>query len=151
MKQGTLKPSSKGLGPTSIGRGNSAEQIALDYLLLQGLQLVARNYRTRRGEIDLIMRDGRCLVFVEVRFRKSSRYGSAEESITAAKCQRLQSAAEAYLQHFRLTDSIGARFDAIAVSPVASRTDSDNLGAKDTKGADVSAGYRVNWLKNILQ
>ena len=116
--------------------GAQAEQLALDYLLAQGLKLLERNFRTRRGEIDLIMRDNDKLVFVEVRFRQGSRFGSAEESITLQKCQRLTAAAEAYMQRQKLTDHISARFDAVAISPVPVKSDS---------------GCRINWIKNILQ
>ena len=52
--------------------GVKAEKIAYDYLLLKGLTSVERNFSTRRGEIDIIMRDGKQLVFVEVRFRQST-------------------------------------------------------------------------------
>jgi len=63
-------------------KGAEAEQIALEYLVEKGLVLLTRNFSTRRGEIDLVMNDGDHLVFVEVRFRQSSTFGSAEESIT---------------------------------------------------------------------
>ena len=75
--------------------GAEAEQLALDFLQAKGLELVVKNFRTRRGEIDLIMRDNAILVFVEVRFRSNLNFGTAEESITAQKCQRLSSAAHA--------------------------------------------------------
>lgn len=72
--------------------GTEAEQLALAFLQSKGLVLVAKNFRTRRGEIDLIMLDNKVLVFVEVRFRSSISFGSAEESITAQKCHRLTAA-----------------------------------------------------------
>ncbi|UJP01573.1 MAG: YraN family protein, partial [Nitrosomonas sp.] len=56
-------------------KGSDAEQIALTYLQRQNLVLVAQNYRCRFGEIDLIMRDGATLVFVEVRMRGSEAFG----------------------------------------------------------------------------
>ena len=60
----------------------------------RGLAIVGRNFRTRAGEIDLIARDGATLVFVEVRMRRSQRFGGALESITAAKRARLVMAAK---------------------------------------------------------
>lgn len=116
--------------------GADAEQLAQDYLQQRGLKLLAKNFRTLRGEIDLIMRDNTQLVFVEVRFRQSSAFGSAEESITQQKCQRLTAAALAYMQSQKLTDKLSARFDAVAISPLQS---------------DSAACFSINWIKNILQ
>ena len=78
-------------------RGLEAEQLALDYLQRQGLTAVERNYRCRFGEIDLIMRDGQALVFVEVRLRASSSFGGAQESIDARKQRKLLAAARHYI------------------------------------------------------
>jgi uncharacterized protein (TIGR00252 family) len=55
--------------------GEQAEALACQYLLDQGLQLIDKNFRSRRGEIDLIMQDNGCIVFVEVRFRRSQAFG----------------------------------------------------------------------------
>lgn len=87
------------------------ESRAEKFLRQQGLQSVTRNYRTRLGEIDLIMRDKQTLVFVEVRYRKSNRWGSALESIGYRKQQRLVAAAQDYLSK---TDAeTAARFDVV--------------------------------------
>ena len=91
--------------------GASAEALAADYLLRHGLTIVERNFRTRFGEIDLIARDGRTLVFVEVRLRRSARFGGAVESITARKRARLVAAANGYL--LRIGRLPPCRFDAI--------------------------------------
>ncbi|HWQ37125.1 MAG TPA: YraN family protein [Burkholderiales bacterium] len=77
--------------------GQQAEDVALAYLERQGMKLLERNYRCRLGEIDLVMREGSALVFVEVRLRTSSRFGGALESITAFKRRRLLSAAKHYM------------------------------------------------------
>ena len=116
--------------------GADAEQLARDYLQQQGLKFLAKNFRTPRGEIDLIMRDNAYLVFVEVRFRQSSNFGSAEESITQQKCRRLTAAALAYMQSQKLTNKLSARFDAVAISPAPLKPET---------------GFRINWIKNILQ
>jgi putative endonuclease len=94
--------------------GAEAEDLACAWLQARGLRLRERNYRSRRGEIDLIMQDGEQLVFVEVRYRASSRYGSAAESVTAAKQTRLISAASQYLQSQR--GALACRFDVLALS-----------------------------------
>lgn len=92
-------------------QGQQAEERALSFLLQQGLQLVARNWLCRGGEIDLIMRDGRCLVFIEVRHRASSRFGGAAYSITPAKQRKLMHAATVYLSDKRV--DAPCRFDAV--------------------------------------
>lgn len=93
--------------------GRAAEGIALDHLEAHGLRCVARNFRTRRGEIDLVMRDGRELVFVEVRQRRRAGHGDGLESVTAAKRRRLAAAAAAYLQRCR--GNPPCRFDVVAL------------------------------------
>ena len=97
-----------------ISEGARAEALAAAYLVRQGLEIVARNFRTRAGEIDLVARDGRVLVFVEVRLRRSANFGGAVESITATKRARLVAAANAYLA--RLGREPPCRFDAILMS-----------------------------------
>jgi putative endonuclease len=92
-------------------RGAEAEQRSADYLASQGLRLLARNWRCRGGEIDLIMMDGRTLVFVEVRARSSMKFGGAGASITHSKQARIILAA----RHYLATHDIDApcRFDAV--------------------------------------
>lgn len=94
--------------------GAESEAFACRYLEQQGLRLVERNYQCRVGELDLIMRDRDCLVFVEVRSRKRSHFGSAAESVTVPKQQRLLRAARHYLQHSRV--DLPCRFDVIAIT-----------------------------------
>ncbi len=77
--------------------GNLAEALSADFLQARGLQLLARNYRCRMGEIDLILIDGPSLVFAEVRLRRNRDFGGAAQSITAAKRQRILRAARHYL------------------------------------------------------
>jgi putative endonuclease len=77
--------------------GAGAEERAARFLASRGLAIVARNFRTRLGEIDLVARDRGTLVFVEVRSRASGAYGGALESITATKRSRIVAAAHAYL------------------------------------------------------
>lgn len=95
--------------------GDQFERRAEQYLLGRGLRLEARNYLCRLGEIDLIMRQGDTLVFVEVRYRKNSRFGGAAASVTAAKQQRLRRAASCYLQMKGLNEARqSCRFDLVA-------------------------------------
>lgn len=92
-------------------RGAQAEQLAAAFLKLQGLQLIETNYRCRFGEIDLICRDGRDLVFVEVRLRGSEAFGGAAASITLRKQEKILLAARHYLQ--QLGSSPACRFDVV--------------------------------------
>jgi putative endonuclease len=95
--------------------GPGAETLALRHLEEAGLRLVERNYRCRGGELDLVMLDADSLVFVEVRYRSSMRFGRAEETVTAAKQARLATAASHYLQCHAVTRP--ARFDVVAIHP----------------------------------
>ncbi len=92
-------------------RGRDAETRAAKFLEDQGLHIVARNYRSRFGEIDLIARDGTTLVFVEVRARGSNTFGGAAASITAAKRGKLVRTALQYLATQGRTPP--CRFDAV--------------------------------------
>ena len=77
--------------------GDAFEQRACVELERAGLTVLARNYTTRHGELDLVMRDGDTVVFVEVRYRKSASHGDAAASITASKQARLILAAQHWL------------------------------------------------------
>ena len=94
-------------------RGNQAEDKACQYLQKQGLKLLSKNFSTKAGEIDLIMRDGETLVFVEVRYRKNSDFGGAAASVTPKKQQRIIKAALAYQQKEAPQSSM--RFDVVAL------------------------------------
>ena len=94
--------------------GDVFEDRALAHLERTGLKLVARNFRTRFGEIDLIMRDGEVLVFVEVRYRRSRGFGSAADSVTADKQARLVRAARGYLAAHPRQAALACRFDLVA-------------------------------------
>jgi putative endonuclease len=89
--------------------------MACAHLCRHGLKLLTRNYHCRRGEIDLVMRDRQSLVFVEVRYRRQARFGSASESVNWHKQQRLIAAAEHYLLH-ESKKQPPARFDVVAIS-----------------------------------
>lgn len=92
------------------------EEIAARYLKKKGLSVVDRNFRHRQGEIDLIMQHHESLVFVEVRYRKKSNFGTAEESITHKKQQNIISTANYFLMKKKLWD-VPCRFDTITIKP----------------------------------
>lgn len=112
-------------------RGANAEDQACRFLQERGLRLIERNYRTRRGEIDLIMRDADNLVFVEVRYRRQHRYGSGLESVDRRKQQRIIACAAYYLHCHPQAARLAARFDVVAL----------------TTGA---AGASIDWIRNAF-
>ncbi|KAF7600311.1 MAG: YraN family protein [Candidatus Dactylopiibacterium carminicum] len=94
--------------------GARAERLAEAHLHAQGLRILARNARSKGGEIDLIALDGAALVFVEVRLRAGSRHGGAAASITPAKQRRIRRAAAYWLQtEGRTWQGRPCRFDAV--------------------------------------
>ena len=94
-----------------LRRGRQAERHARDFLNRRKLQLITENYRTCQGEIDLIMRDGNTLVFIEVRYRHNHAYGNALESVNRDKQRKIIRTAHAFLQTHRHDGEI--RFDVI--------------------------------------
>lgn len=96
-------------------KGEAAESLAEHWCLRRGWRPVARNFRVKGGEIDLICLDGDTLVFIEVRQRRSDRYGGAGASITVAKQRKLVAAAQLFLQRHREHASRPARFDVITL------------------------------------
>lgn len=96
--------------------GQHYETMAADYLTRHQLQLVEKNFTTRAGEIDLIMRHGSCLVFVEVKYRKNQAYGHAAEMVTTNKKSRLIKAANWWMLKRGLNaDTTDFRFDVVAI------------------------------------
>lgn len=99
-----------------LQHGNNAESLAHTYLLKRGLTAITRNYRCKCGEIDLVMRDADSLVFVEVRYRASQRFGTAAETIFPDKMQRLRRTAEYFLQRHPRHAKLYSRFDVIGIT-----------------------------------
>ena len=96
--------------------GRKAERLAEAYLKQADLRTITKNYRCRAGEIDLIMHERSVLlVFVEVRYRHSTRYGGGAESVTSAKRQRVRRTALHFLKTHPEFKSWPARFDVVAL------------------------------------
>ena len=93
--------------------GAAMEEAAARHLQAAGLRIAQRNYRCRRGEIDLIAWDGGTLVFVEVRFRRNDQFGSASSTVDRRKQDKLLATAENYLQRHKL--DCPCRFDVVAI------------------------------------
>ncbi len=95
--------------------GENAEQAACDFLLAKQLKLVERNIRYPFGEIDLLMLDGKELVFVEVRFRRNKQFGGGAESVTTSKRKKMANAAQAWLSSHKAFINHACRFDVVAL------------------------------------
>jgi putative endonuclease len=108
--------------------GAQAELLAAQYLQQQGLKLIEQNYRSRFGEIDLIMRDGTTVVFIEVRLRQHTGFGGAVASIDARKQKRIIRTAQQFLAG--LVRVPPCRFDAVLL--------------------DNARGSSMQWLKNAF-
>jgi len=97
------------------GRGADGERAAVKFLEGRGYRIVASNYRTRLGEIDLIAEDGTTLVFIEVKARADDRFGGPAAAITRAKQARIARLAQQYMAARRLGER-ACRFDAVLIS-----------------------------------
>ena len=97
--------------------GEQIEQEVQCYLEQKGLKLVQRNFFCKTGEIDLIMWERNCLVFVEVRYRKNDTFGSGAETITRRKQQRLIRTAQFFLLKKPKFANFACRFDVVSVQP----------------------------------
>lgn len=95
--------------------GSREEKAAATYLRSQGLKLLQKNYGTKAGEIDLIMQESNTLVFVEVRYRRQSAFGSPLETVNLKKQQRIIKAASQYLVENYKDSPPSCRFDVIGV------------------------------------
>lgn len=95
--------------------GKTYEEQAADYLRTQGMKILEQNYRSRNGEIDLIGRDGRYLVFVEVKYRKNRKNGDPSEAVTVSKRQRIRQTARYYLYSHRYGADTPCRFDVVSI------------------------------------
>lgn len=97
-----------------IELGKKGEALACSFLLQKGYQIVTKNYRRKTGEIDLIAYDQETLVFVEVKSRRSTRFGLPSEAVNRRKQQKIITTALAYLQSAALPNQ-AIRFDVIEV------------------------------------
>lgn len=113
----------------TLETGFEAEKTAELFLQKNGLRKITQNFRTRFGEIDLIMQDKQSLVFVEVRLRRNPFYGQGIETINRAKQRRLIQSAQIYLMRHQQFKRFACRFDVLG------------LDAKD----------KITWIKNAFQ
>lgn len=94
-------------------RGDKGEEAASQYLTNKGYEIIARNYYSRYGEIDIIAKHLSMIIFIEVKLRKNSNYGAGYESVTISKQDKLIKTAEIYIAENELEGT--ARFDVISI------------------------------------
>lgn len=94
--------------------GNAAEDFAAAFLVSKGMTIIAKQFRTQIGEVDIIAKDGDEIVFVEVKARKTMEFGYPEESVTRSKLRKIAAAGETFLRANHLLDS-PFRIDVVAM------------------------------------
>lgn len=94
--------------------GDRGEELAARFLRGRGYRILARNYRCQFGEVDLVAREGESVVFVEIKGKRSARFGSPLDAVTAVKRRRLARAAQHYLATCSLS-RVRARFDVVGI------------------------------------
>jgi putative endonuclease len=101
--------------------GKKSERLAVEYLKLSGYRILETNYRSTMGEIDIIASEKGTIVFVEVKARRSSRFGNPKSAVTPAKQRKISMAALDYLKQAGKT-GVSARFDVVAIGTAAGET-----------------------------
>ena len=96
--------------------GREKEELAEEYLRQQGYEILDMNFYGRFGEIDIIARDGETLVFAEVKYRKSERFGNSLEAVDTRKQKKICQTALYYLSRHHISDSVPCRFDVIGIT-----------------------------------
>ncbi len=113
-------------------QGAYYENLACQYLEENGAKIEFRNFRCKSGEIDIIASDGKYLVFVEVKYRTGTRYGSPEGAVDYRKQNAISRVSDFYRKRFGISEDISQRFDVVAIS------------------ADEDDAIRIKWLKNAF-
>ena len=98
----------------ALDYGKSAEKTAVKLLRKNGYKIIETNYRCKQGEIDVVARHGKYLVFCEVKARRNKNYGTALEGVTPTKMNRIRRAAEHYRTKKNLLD-LDCRFDVLTI------------------------------------
>lgn len=96
-------------------KGAAYEQVAAAYLQNHGVKIVERNYRNRRGEIDLIGKDGEYTIFIEVKYRKDDEKGSPAQAVNFAKQKTICKVADYYRMTHGMGEFSAVRYDVVAI------------------------------------
>ncbi len=95
--------------------GNQKEELVAAWLKEQGVEILARNFYFHGGELDLVIKDGEYLCFIEVKYRKSTNYGYPEEAVTPSKQRKILQGAKVFLYKNHISSDTPCRFDVISV------------------------------------
>ena len=95
--------------------GSYYENLACEYLAENGAKIISRNFRSKKGEIDIIARDGKYLAFVEVKYRTSNRFGEPEAAVNLNKQKVICRVSDFYRRRFGLGEDCAVRYDVIAI------------------------------------
>ena len=95
--------------------GSRYEQMAAEYLKQQGYRILEMNFRCRDGEVDIVAEEASCLVFVEVKYRSSEKYGLPQEAVTRRKQRSISRVAQFYRVRYRVREDVSSRFDVVAI------------------------------------
>lgn len=117
---------------SNLRKGLQYEDLARDYLIEQGLELLESNYRCRYGEIDLVMHDHDEICFVEVKFRKSLAFGGAAVALPPGKQRKIVKSAQHYIANNRRLGNRALRFDAFLIQQ------------------QPDGGNEFNWIRNAF-
>lgn len=108
--------------------GNEGENLAAAYLKEQGVRILARNFRCRQGEIDIIGKEGNYLVFFEVKYRKNKECGNPEEAVDMRKQQKICRTAAYYRSFYQIAEDTPVRYDVVTI-----------------------LGERIEWIRNAFE
>lgn len=128
---------------TTAETGAEIEKVVLSFLIKEGLKKVTANYRCKLGEIDLIMLEGKTLVFVEVRFRKQDTFGGGAASVTLAKQRKLAQTASLYVQRYHVQSA--CRFDVVDVSSHEFTRDANKSAFNN-----IHHNYQIKWIRDAF-
>ena len=95
--------------------GSYYENLACEYLVENGAKIVSRNFRSRQGEIDIVIRDGKYLSFVEVKYRTSSRFGEPEAAVNFKKQKNICRVSDFFRKRYGIGDDCAIRYDVVAI------------------------------------
>lgn len=124
--------------PRHLALGREAEAIAAAHLVAAGAEILLRNYRRRRGELDIVAMHAGVLLIVEVRLRSTRTHGDGAASVDRFKQRRITAAAHQLLQQRRDLARYPVRFDVIALSPA------------DRAPSTTNGPWQIEWLKHAF-
>jgi len=128
--------------------GRHAEDLAAQYLQAAGAQILLRNFRRRRGELDIVALHRGTLLIVEVRMRSSAAFGGGAASVDARKQQRIAGAARQLLQQRRDLSQLPVRFDVVAIGPSGGASCATDASAAP---AAPLAAPPIEWIRHAFE